>query len=111
MSTHAFALLDNAGGRGYVEIVLQYVLERGEIDDKTAFFKLIDENVSHEVGERIMSLGDRLHAEGKLEGKLEGIHEEKLVIAKKMLREGVELAFVSKVTGLSDTVLRQLQKA
>ena len=61
--------LDNAGGRDFIEIVLQYLLERGELSDKEAFFKLIDTQISHEVGEKIMSLAEQLKEEGKNEGK------------------------------------------
>ena len=43
--------LDKAGGRDFIEIVLQYLLERDELSDKDAFFKLIDTKVSHEVYE------------------------------------------------------------
>ena len=98
--------LDNAGGRDFIAIVLQYLLERGELSDREAFFKLIDTQISHEVGEKIMSLAEQLKAEGRAEGKNEGILE----IARKMLKEGSELVFVAKVTGLSLDKIKELQK-
>lgn len=94
--------LDNAGGRDFIAIVLQYLLERGELSDKEAFFKLIDTQISHEVGEKIMSLAEQLKEEGRIEKERE--------IAKRMLDEGAEPAFVAKVTGLSLDKIKMLQK-
>lgn len=94
--------LDNAGGRDFIAIVLQYLLERGELSDKEAFFKLIDTQISHEVGEKIMSLAEQLKEEGRIEKERE--------IAKRMLDEGAEPAFVAKVTGLSLDKIKMMQK-
>lgn len=102
--------LDNAGGRDFIAIVLQYLLERGELSDKEAFFKLIDTQISHEVGEKIMSLAEQLKEEGRIEGKLEGELEGKQEIAKRLLEENTDPAFVAKVTGLSLDKIKLLQK-
>ena len=48
--------------------------------------------------------------EGKIEGKKEGITERKTDTALKMLNEGVELAFISKVTDFSLAELKRLQE-
>ena len=48
--------------------------------------------------------------EGKIEGKKEGITEGKTDTALKMLNEGVELAFISKVTDFSLAELKRLQE-
>jgi predicted transposase/invertase (TIGR01784 family) len=48
--------------------------------------------------------------EGMLEGETRGKQEGKQDIALKMINEGVELAFISKVTDLSLTDLKRLQK-
>jgi len=98
--------LDQIGGRDFIEIVLQYLLERGELSDNEAFFKLIDTQISHEVGEKIMSLAEQLREEGKLEGELKG----KLEIAQRMLEAGSDLVFVEKVTGLSRDKIEAFQK-
>ena len=47
--------------------------------------------------------------EGKIEGKKEGIEQAKQDAALRMLNEGVELAFISKVTDLSLADLKRLQ--
>lgn len=98
--------LDNAGGRDFIAIVLQYLLERGELSDKDAFFELIDTQISHEVGEKIMSLAEQLKEEGRIQGELNKERE----IAKRMLDAGAEPAFVANVTGLSLDKIKTLQK-
>ena len=98
--------LDNAGGRDFIAIVLQYLLERGELSDPEAFFKLIDTQISHEVGEKIMSLAEQLKEEGRIEGELNKEKE----IAKRLLEEGADPVFVAKVTGLSLDKIKILQK-
>lgn len=51
-----------------------------------------------------MSLATQLKEEGRLEGELNKERE----IAKRMLEEGSELAFVVKVTGLSLEQLKEI---
>jgi len=98
--------IDGSGGRDYVAIVLQYVLERGELKDKQAFFELINAKISPEVGETIMSLAEQLKAEGKVEGKA----ERDIEIAKRLLAEGVDVAFIAKITGLSVVKIKENAK-
>lgn len=104
--TESLHQLDQAGGRDFIAIVLQYLLERGELSDKDAFFKLIDTQISHEVGEKIMSLAEQLKEEGRIEGELNKEKE----IAKRLLEEGADPVFVAKVTGLSLDKIKILQK-
>jgi len=95
-----------SGGRDYVSIVLQYALERGELRNKQAFFELINTQISSEVGEKIMTLAEQLIDEGKHKGKLEG----KLEVAERLLSEGIEIAFVAKMTGIPLERLKVLQE-
>ena len=92
-------------GHDYLAIVLQYLLERAEVSDETAFVNFIQSNLSHTVGEKIMTIAERLELKGELRGKLEGELrgklEEQQAIAKRMLAEGVNMAFISRITQLS----------
>lgn len=101
-------------GREYITIVLQYILERGEINDPNEFFRIIDTQISPEVGEDIMSLASQLKKEGLEEGRKEGRQvgrqEERIELARRMLEEGSSSAFVIKVTGLSVEQIKELQK-
>jgi predicted transposase/invertase (TIGR01784 family) len=102
--------LDHSGGRDFIAIVLQYILERGEISDQSEFFKLIDTKISPEMGEQIMSLATKLKKEGLEEGLVKGIEQGKILIATRMLEEGSDPAFIIKVTGLSLDQIQKLQK-
>lgn len=99
-------ILENSGGGDYLALVLQYLLERGELSDKDAFFNLIEQQISHQVGEKIMSLAEQLRQEGVREGELKG----KLEIAKRMLAEGSDPVFIEKVTGLSIDQVKKIAK-
>ncbi|OIJ22385.1 hypothetical protein BKP45_07045 [Anaerobacillus alkalidiazotrophicus] len=56
----------------------------------------------------IESIRDDALEEGKLEGKLEGKEEGKEEVAQTMLREGMEISFVIRMTGLSREVVENL---
>ncbi len=96
------ATLDKQDGRSFVEIVLQYFLERGEIKSKEQFFELINDNISHEVGGDIMTLAEQLREEGQREKALE--------IARSLLEDGSDPSFVAKVTKLPLPQVKDLKK-
>ncbi len=101
-----FQQLDKLGGQAYLAIVLQYILERGELSNKDAFFDIIEENMSPEVGENTMTIAEQLRIEGMQKGKLDG----KLEMAQSMLADGVDLVFIAKYTQLSLEVLKDMKK-
>lgn len=86
--------------------MLQYLLERGELSDKDAFFNLIDQQISHQVGEKIMSLAEQLRQEGIREGE----HKKEIEIAERMLAEGSDPVFIEKITALSINQIKKLAK-
>ena len=102
--------LAQSGGEDYVSIVLQYFLERSELRDKEAFFELINTEISVEIGEKVMTLAERLVAEGMQKGRVEGMQKGKLEVAECLLSEGLELNFVAKVTGLPSEQIQELQE-
>ena len=48
--------------------------------------------------------------QGKKEGKIQGKKEQSIEISRKMIKEGLEIEFISKVTGLSKEEIEKLQK-
>lgn len=106
-------MVDQHNGRDFIGIVLQYILERAELSDEEAFFKLINTNLSHDIGEKIMSLAEKLRLEGelrgKLEGKLEGEYLKSIEIALRMIEAGSDAAFIMKVTKLPLEKIKELQ--
>jgi len=108
--------IQNQNGQSLIEAVLTYILAKAQIDNEEAFFKLIKLELSEELGEKTMTIAEKLiekgkvegKVEGKIEGKKEGIEENTLQIAKRLLLENMDLSFIAKVTGLSQLQIQQL---
>ena len=126
------------GGGDLVSTVLQYLLRRGKLKDEEAFLELVNQQISPEVGDNMMTFAERLRAEGmergkiegiqegieqgkmegmqegieqgKIEGKMEGKTEGKIEVIEHLLAEKMELAFIAKVTGLPLAKIREIQK-
>lgn len=108
-------------------ILLDYVFNVGDIDKEKPFYDFVAKAVApiaSDVDEGIfMGLGERIewkalrkgHRQGLQlglqQGRQEGRQESLQEVAKRMLASGVELAFVSKITGLSQEELSRLQQA
>ena len=97
--------LYKSGCRNFVSIVLQYAMERGEIGDHKAFYELVTARISINEGGNIMTLGERLRAEGRTEGRYEG----KLEDATRLLARGADPTFVAEITGLPLKKIKCLQ--
>jgi len=91
-------------------------MERGEIKDRQAFYKLITSQISTEIGGTIMSLSEQLRYEGQQEGLRTGLqtgiqtgrYEAMLEVAERLLAEGAELTTIARVTGLSpETIIER----
>jgi len=74
------------------------------------FARIAGEEISPRAEEDVMTIAERLREESKLEGRLEGQHKEKIEIAKRLLANGTEPAFVAKITELSSDQIKTLQK-
>lgn len=84
-----------------LEKLLHYLFSAREKDGK----EFRDEKLyqAHGLGEEYMTVFDEVRLEGKVQGKLEG----KLEDAEKMLNEKIDLSVILRVTGLSETDLRE----
>jgi len=98
--------VEKSNGRKFTEIVLTYILDRGDLSNKEAFLNTVRAEFSPEVGERIMTIAEQLKAEG-IE---KGIEKEKLEIAKRLLSENAEVSFIARVTELSAAKIEELKK-
>jgi recombination-promoting nuclease RpnB len=92
--------IEQVDGKSFAETVLIYILDRGELSNKDAFLDLVKTELTREVGEKIMTIAEQLKAEGKLEGKLE--------IAKQLLAQNFDLTFISKITGLPQQRIEEI---
>ena len=96
----------NKHGQYVVELV-KYILN---IDDDhrnvAEFVNIMHDKLLPSVEEEIMTLAERIEEKGRLDGRL----DEKMQIAKKLLQEKTDPAFVAKITELSLEKIKELQK-
>jgi recombination-promoting nuclease RpnB len=59
------------GEEDYILESSNYLLSAAEISDKRKFFKMIQENLTTDVGERVMTIAQQLKAEGREEGRVQ----------------------------------------
>lgn len=103
-----FKQLEQRGDRALVETVLVYLLDRGEMDEEN-FLHLIQNELSPELGEKIMTASERLIAKGMQQGMQQGVqqgmqqgmHLAKLEAVRAMLAEGFDEVKIAKITQLS----------
>lgn len=99
--------MTNDDGSELVETVLNYSLNKAQHLDKFDFFQTI-KSQSWIDGEKIMTIAEILKKEGRQEGRQKGRQEAVIDVAKKLLKEGTDPMFVTRVTGLSITQVRKL---
>ena len=108
----------------FVERALWYILLKGESLSKDEVFQVFKDTVTPKERERIMKIAEEIHQEGMqvglLKGKQEGLqeglqkglqkgrHEEKIIIAKNLLSQAVDIKLITQVTGLSEAELMAL---
>ena len=122
--------MDKYEAQEMLELLLNYLFNAGNIEDIDSFVESSIEQLSSPIRSKMMTFAEKLEErgmqkgklegilegeargkqEGKIEGKKEGITEGKTDTALKMLNEGVELAFISKVTDFSLAELKRLQE-
>ena len=108
-----FRELERKEGENFIMVLLEYVIERVNLDDPKPMVNFIRSTFSQSMEEKAMTLGDRLRAEGYEQGieqgKYQGIEQDRRAIAVNMLREGCDVDFIVRVTGLESMKIRELQ--
>ena len=89
----------------FVENVLIYILDRGEINKEELTY-LIKNEFSKDIEDKIMTVAEQL----KAEGMKEGIKEDRIIIAKRLLSAQADDAFISKITELSLEQIKTLKE-
>ena len=108
--------LEQADGRGFVENVLVYILDRGEMD-QASFLSLVRKELPPELGDKIMTASEQLIAKGMQQGVQQGMqqgiqkgvqqgmqqgkHLAKLEMAHEMLAKGLAETLIAEITKLS----------
>lgn len=98
--------IERQQGKQFVENVLVYIFDRGEIN-REQFVASVKNALSEELGGKMMTLAEQFRAEGKAEGRKEG----RITVAERLLSEGVDAAFVARMTDLSVDEIQQLEKS
>ena len=107
-------------GIDYLELILTYTLIKIEKSDKIELEKILKTRLNNQQGEKLMtSLAHHWEQQGvekgmqigRNEGMQIGRNEEKYEVAKNMYNAGSDIAFISKVTGLSISELNKLLKS
>jgi len=97
-------------GETFCRILLEYTLDGFGADDSTLFIQKAEQHLSEKLRGDAMTIAEQLRQEGMQQGMQQGIETEKLLIAKRLLSEGAEIGFISRVTEISLPDLRNLKK-
>ncbi|MBP2168261.1 putative transposase/invertase (TIGR01784 family) [Erwinia toletana] len=82
---------------------IKYILRAGDTADTTSFIHMLAKRLPQDK-ELIMTMSQKLELKGRQEGRQEGV----LKVARAMLREGMKMSTVMKVTGLTKADLKRL---
>ena len=94
--------MDKYEAQEMLELLLNYLFNAGNIEDIDSFVESSIEQLSSPIRSEMMTFAEKMEERGIEQGKQD--------IALRMLNEGVELAFISKVTDLSLADLKRLQE-
>lgn len=107
-------MLETGGEIAYINKLLFYFFEAGNISNEKVFEKFVSSELSKTDGESAMTPAELYRRKGKKEGRREGKREgerlTELRIAKNLFRQGVDLSLIAKATGLSSTELSSLKR-
>jgi predicted transposase YdaD len=89
-----------------IETLRVYLLNAAEISDKKAFIEMIQQNLTPNFGERVMTIGQLFKEEGRQVGHIEAQKD----IARNMLENGMGIEMVSRLTKLPISVIQAIEK-
>jgi predicted transposase/invertase (TIGR01784 family) len=109
--------LKKLGKKQFIEIVLRYIIDRGEMSNKDAFVEIVRTGLA-ENGENVMTIAEQFIAEGRQRGLEEGMQKgmqkgieiTKYEIAERLLAKGINLSTIAESTGLSLKQIEQLKE-
>lgn len=109
-------LLQNQMTRQQFQVLISYMLQRGQTPDARAFIHELAQRVPKHGDELMMTIAQQLEQIGLEKGRQEGMQlgqekgrlEGKLDVARTMLKSGIERATVMQMTGLSEEDLQQI---
>ncbi len=93
----------------FSSILLHYILEQAEIENRELLEKLIACGVSKESGEKSMGMLARERAEGVQEGIQKGAMQAREMMARSMLSHGLDMDKVAKWTAIDLATLQNIK--
>ena len=92
-----------------IDLLFRYIINVIPKTDRNKVRTMLQKHLPEgETKEKFVSMGRGIWDDGRLEGKLEGIHKAKLEIVANAYKQGVALDIISKITGYSLQQLRQI---
>ena len=96
-------------GRNFLISVFTYLFEASSTEKQEEIEQFAVQSLSKETKEGVMTIAEKLRAEGKKEGKKEGEKNGIRKVAQRMLKKGLDLATVSECSGLTIETLKTLK--
>ena len=119
-----FHVCIEAVGDRYIESMLTYATSLQDFEIGEKIYSFIEQVLAYKK-DIVMTYGQKLRKEGKVEGKVEGkiegleegmqkgiekgVEKERFQVAKSMLKEGLTMQVICKITGLSQEEINRLQ--
>ena len=103
-------IIEKNGGGKLVTAVLNYSIVAGRVINKGEFMQVVREDFSTQSGTEALTIAEEFMRDGKLEGKLEGELKGKCYAASSMIKEGMDVKFISKLVGLSIRQINSLKE-
>lgn len=118
------------GAQQFTEATLSYILDRGQLHDKTQFIQNVKAMLTEEMEEKMVTIAEQYWLEGLEKGKKEaeekiatiaeqywsgglekGKEENTITIAQRLLKENTDISLVAKVTGLPLAHLQEIKES
>lgn len=96
-------------GDDICRLVLNYAIKEVTADNQQLFLQKVNQHLAGKLRGEAMTLAECFRQEGRVQGIEQGIEHEKIVIAQRLLAEGVELAFIAKITKLPLAQIKKLK--
>jgi hypothetical protein len=102
-------MIANLVEKDYIFDILHYVFCVNSIDDERAFIEIVQQGLTQEFGENVMTLAERLEQRGMQRGMRQGMQStlEKVVIS--MLEQQLSIEQIAKITNLSLNKIEELK--
>jgi len=106
-------------GRDFLTSVFTYLFEASSTEKQDEIEQIAVQSLTKETKESVMTIAEKLRAEGEKRGKKDRIKEGRMegrmegirTVALRMLKKGLDLAIVSECSGLPIETLKRLEKA